>query len=464
MEIKKQKEGLKQYLNEDSKKFYKQAILLAIPILIQDLVRSSANLLDQLMIGSLGVESITAVGICAQVSFVFLLLVFGAASGAGVFVGQFYGRQKEGYDETANIRKTVGISMFLGLTVAFIYSVIVLFFPRLIISPFTDDENVMKIAIQYIRITIPSNVLLPIGMSLSAAVRGMGQTKLPTVSVVVALLINLILNYTFIYILHLGVAGAAVSTSIARFVEVIVLIVLIKKQNPTVYTSIKNYFSFDRAYLKQYLKTALPIILNEAGWALGVSLYVIAYSTRGTEAQASVMIANSIKNFFFVFSFSIGSASGIIIGNTLGANKIELAKYEVSRIIFLILNIGVVFAFVFIAVTPVVLMFYNVSDAVVSSVIHISFIYAILMLIQVYTYTGIVGILRAGGDTRFCMLADILTVWCVAVPLVFIGAYFTDLPIEGLVALASMEEFVKIFFVRKRINSEVWAKNIVNTL
>ena len=445
-------------ISDDNKKFLRLLLYIAPPIVIQELLNTSINLLDNVMIGrKLGAAEIAAVGISNQLFFLFVVVLFGINSGAAIFIGQYWGK-----NDRESIFKTMGISVSAGSAVGALFMIIALFFSKPVLGLFSRDAQVISLGMEYLGIMAFSYIITAITISRNTALRATGNTKLPMFTAFASLVTNFIFNYITIFILDMGVAGAAISTVIARVVEISAQQILIYKLKMPILGKFKQYFEFDLPYVKEFFKVTIFVILNEFLWALGVSVYNIAYSYCGTDSQAAYHMGTTIMQIFQVFGMAIGTATAIILSNALGAGEEERAIRYSRKCLKLVLFISIVMSLILIACSPLILAFYqNVEPQVLAITQSLIYAIALAMIPKTVNYTAICGILRSGGDTRYCMLLDIFTVWLIGVPLGFAGAMYFKLPIHWVVILTYSEELVKIFFALQRSFSNKWAKTLV---
>lgn len=438
------------------KGFYKRLAFLALPIIGQDMLNSFVNMLDTFMIGSLGVNEITAVGLSNQLFFIFIILVFGISSGSSILMGQY-----NGASDVKSVRKTLGISIGLSTLTALFFIYFSIFHSRLVMSIYSKDEAVIEIGAEYLKIVGITYLMCAIIVPVNTALKSMNSTKLPMLTTAIALFCNALLNYIFIYVLNKGVAGAAVATVISRIIEVVVQFLLIKLAKMPLSGKLSDFFAADRAFFKKYILLTLPVILNEFIWGLGTSLYNVAYKFCGTEAQGALQITSTVQNLFQVVGMGVGSAAAIMLSNELGAGENEDAIKHSRKIIVLSLALSVIMSILLLIFSPLLVNIFNVSDSVKAYAYKIVFVIAASMVIKNFNYTTIVGVLRSGGDTLFCMLLDMASVWLIGVPLAFLGAYFLQLPIYWVLAMVQAEELVKFFASGGRTLSNVWAKTLV---
>lgn len=436
---------------------------IAIPITIQNLISSSLNLIDNLMIGKLNETAIAAVAIPNQVFFLFVLIAFGVNSGTGIFISQFWGK-KDSY----NIKRVLGIAIFTGSLVAFLFTVLSLTIPEFIISLFVDDLEVINLGSKYLKIVSLSFILTAIGFSYSFASRSIGRAKLPMIASIIALSTNTVLNYLLIFgkfgFPSLGVEGAAIATLISRIIELIIIVGYIYTKDKILNAKLREMLDLNKVFISKFFKTTKPVILNEAFWALGMTMYMVAYGTIGKKAVTSVHISNTIQNLFMVVSMGLGNACAVMIGNKLGASEEKEAISYAKKFSFLGITVGISIGLILILLSPIVLKFFNISSEVYSDSLKVLIIMGIFMVFKVFNTVLIVGILRSGGDTTYSLMLEIGSVWAIGVPLSFIGATLLKLPIYWVITLVHLEEIVKAVIGLKRIISKKWVKNIVNDI
>ncbi len=443
----------------DNKEFFTKVFLLALPIIFQELINSAINIADTIMIGSLGENAITAVALGNQIFFVFILIVFGINSGASVFMGQFWG-----VGDKKSIHKTMGIALISSLFVAFCFLIAAQSIPKELLFIYTRDKEVLELGAQYLQIASMTYPLYAISFTINMANRSTQRTKFPMITTLITLCMNVVLNYIFIFVLGFGVRGAATGTVIARTVEVISQIIIVKYYDLPILGKVKEYFGASREFIIEFYKKALPVICNELMWALGVTLYMVAYGlcTASDSPQASVQIANTVKQLFTVIGIGVGSASAVILGNLLGANEIEKAKRYSRKFTKLVMAVAFIMSIFLFVLAPNVTLLFNVSDSVRKDTIIILRVVAIAMNFSLLNYLYIIGTLRPGGDTLYCLLLDGCSVWLCGVPLAFLAATVFNLPIYFVFMGASMEEVVKLLFAYKRYKTDKWAVNIIN--
>jgi putative MATE family efflux protein len=453
---------MKLQLHRD-KVFYKTMFSIAVPIAIQNLISSSLNMVDTVMISHLDKENLAAVGLSNQFFFLYALLMFGINSGGGIFIAQFWGKK-----DVINIRRVLGLSLISGAVLGFIFTILAIFTPELIMKVFTNDKTVINIGIRYLRIVGLSYIITAMSFSYSFACRGIGRAKLPMVISAISLGTNTVLNYILIFghagFKPMGVEGAAIATVIARIIELTLLLVIIYGKKEVLAGSFKEMFSISKEFIIKFYKTTIPVILNEGIWSLGITMYSVAYARLSTSAIASAQIASTIQSIFMVVSFGLGNASGVMIGNKLGANQKEDAVRYAGKFSVIGPAIGAVIGLMIFILSPLVLRLFNAEPDVYYSAQKILSVMSVFMAIKVFNIIQIVGILRSGGDTYYSLLADTGSVWFVGVPMAFLGVKLWGLPIHWVVFLVSLEELVKAAIGIPRIISKKWVRNVVDNM
>lgn len=441
------------------KKFYKTLFVLALPIMLQNMLTSSLNMADTLMVGSLGDSQVAAVGIGNQFSFLFNLIVIGTTGGTSIFISQYWGKK-----DNKNIKKVVGIGGVTVIIVGVIAMLAAILVPETIVSIFSKDPVVIKEASSYLSIVALSYIVTAITFTISTALRCMENSKIPMFISAIAVLINVSLNYIFIFgklgLPVMGVSGAAIATVIARFIECILLIIIASK-NKVLQGDLREYLQFKLSFVKTVYISVIPVVLNEACWGLGSFLYAVAYGSLGTEAMAAVQITNNIQNLFFVVCFSMASASLVMIGNQIGAGKEERAKEYGIKFAVIAFVTGIALGVLVILLSPFILKLFNVSEVVNQYSKTMLKIYAIFYPIRVVNLVLIVGAFRGGGDAGFALKAEGFTMWLIGVPLAFIGSMLLKFDITQVVLLISLEEVVKFIVCFKRLRSYKWIHNVV---
>lgn len=436
---------------------------IAAPIAAQSLIGSSLNLIDNLMVGSLGELELNAVGVSVQIFFVYWMLVYGFCSGAATFISQFYGA-----DDFANIRKTTGFAMTVTMGVGILFFAAAMLCPHYILRVFTKFPEVIELGEEYVRCCAPTFLLIAVTQPLTVALRATQQTTVPLAASVLALSTNTVLNYMLIFgkfgAPALGVAGAAIATSIARVVELCLILVFVFGFKNKIAGSFREYFGYNKALAVKIIKNSLPTTINETMWGLGTSMYVAAFARIGITAGAAIQACNTINNIFSMAAFSLGDAVLILVGQRLGENKIREGYEIATKLIKVGLVIGVIMGGCTIVLGRPILSLFDFTPTGEDYAMKILIVYGAAFWLQLYNGIQITGTLRCGGDTRFAMFTEVGTVWLIGVPLAFLSALYFQLPIYFAVLAVKSEEAVKAVFLTKRYLGRKWLKNVINDI
>ncbi|MCR1897900.1 MATE family efflux transporter [Irregularibacter muris] len=445
------------------KKFFAIILTLLIPITLQNLVTSSLNMVDNLMIGRLGEGAIAAVGLVNQYFFIFNLCVLGINAGASIFMSQFWGKK-----DILNIRKMLGLDLVFSMLISFIFFLLAFLSPQSIIGIFTKDSTVTSLGIQYIRIISITFLLTSITQAYSAALRSIGMARAPMFGSLIGLAINASLNWVFIFghfgFPAMGVAGAAIATSIARLVEMIFVVVAAYKSNDVIPCKLKELIGFNFDFIKMYFKTSYSVIINELVWSLGLTTYSIIYAKIGIREVASMQIANTINNLFMILCVGIASAAAIMVGNKIGAGEEEVAIDYATKLGVLAPITGFFTGIALWMASPYVVSLFKINPDTINTTITVLRMMAVFAPLRFFNVLVIVGVLRGGGDTTYSMLVQLGTIWCFAIPVGYIAAVYFKLPLEQVFFIICLEEVAKIGFEAKRLKSKKWIKNVVMDL
>lgn len=442
------------------KVFLKTMLTIALPVAIQNLVSSSLNMVDTLMISNLGSASIAGVGLANQVFFLYILLTFGINSGGAIFIAQYWGKE-----DIKNLNKSLGFAIMTSFILGLIFTSVALLFPKQILELFTKETDVINSGVQYLRIVSLSYIMTAISFSYSIALRTTGKPHVPLIVSIISLGTNTLLNYILIFGKFgapvLGVKGAAIATVIARVIEFTLLLHAVYRGNEYLNASAKELFGWNKVFIKKYISITYPVILTEGFWALGQVMYTIAYAKLGKSATASVQLTNTIQNMFFVVVKGLASACSIMVGGKIGAGEYDEAYDYAKSFIILSTVSGVILGLSLTLSSDLILkLFNNLEPAVYSSARSIIIIMGLTFVIRVYNNISIVGVLRSGGNTKVAMKIDLSTVWLIGVPLAFIGALILKLPVQYLFLLITTEEVVKAILGVPIIKSKKWIQNI----
>lgn len=439
--------------------FLKKAVRIAMPVAMQGMLNTIVNLVDTMMIGSMGAASIAAVGLANKVFFVFNLLVFGIVSGSGILAAQYWGN-----GDIKNIRKVMGLSLFAGIGGSLFFVFPAVLCPGTVMRIFTVSESSIAIGASYLVVAALSYPFIAVTNVYVAMLRAVNHVKAPVIISCIAIGINIALNYTLIFghfgAPAMGVVGAALATVTARMTESLLIIFVVYYNKLPLACRVREMVGYSKAFLRQFFRTSAPVIANEFMWGLGVTMYSLVYGRMGDDAVAAITIATTIQDIVVVLFQGISAATAVILGNELGAGKIKRAEQYAKHFFLLQFIITLSAAAVCLAIRWPMIGMYNVSERVAGDISLCIIVFAIYMPFKMFNFVNIVGVLRSGGDTKMCLFLDTSGVWVIGIPLAFIGGLFFKLPIYSVYAMVMLEEVYKAVFGYIRYRQKKWLRNL----
>lgn len=441
------------------REYFENISKIALPIMLQQLMNAALNMLAVLFVGQKGEISVAAVGLAGQIAFLLNLVHFGIISGAAMFTAQFWGKK-----DIPNLRRVLGLCMMFTLSASAIFFSIAQLAPEWFMSIYSKDEAVIGLGADYIRTFSWTFLFMAISGSYVLVMRSTGNVKMPTLIGVGILLLNTILSYALIFghlgLPEMGIQGAAVASVIARVLECVLLLSVAYTLKLPVAASIKELTDFDLAFAGRVIRPMLPVIVNELFWALGVTTYSIIYGRMGTESIATINIVGTLEQMAFVIFIGIANATSVLVGNRIGAGKEDEAFTYAGRSLGLGVLGGILIGILLQLVKTPILSLYNVSPEVLQNAGYVINVISVFLWVRVNNMTIVVGVLRAGGDTKFSMFLDGFIIWIVGVPLAALGAYYFHFPVYFVYLCAMSEEAVKWILGMWRYRSRKWINDL----
>ena len=457
---------MKKYFGD--KAFYKMALSVVLPIMLQNGITNFVSLLDNIMVGKVGLEQMTGVSIANQLQFVYNLAIFGIVSGAGIFCAQFFGCK-----DMKGVRNAFRVKLVFCLVMCVIALLIFGFAGEELMGLYlkgSSDEVDPYLTLQsgkdYLKVMMVGMVPFAIVQAYSGTLRETGESVLPMKAGVVAVIVNLALNSLLIYgwlgFPALGVVGAAIATTISRFVE-LAIVVIYAHRNTEKHPYMKGLyreFKVPGTLLWNIFLKGTPLMLNEFLWSLGMTTLLQCYSVRGLSVVAAMNISSTLSNVFNVVYIAMGTAISIIVGQLLGAGKIEEAKdTDRKLIVFALLScfgVGLCLA----AVAPFFPKIYEATEEVRNMAMRFILIAGVCMPIQGYLNACYFTI-RAGGKTLITFLFDSFYVWVFSIPLAYLLGHYTRIPIVELYLISQLSDLIKCFIGFILVKQGKWAQNMV---
>jgi putative MATE family efflux protein len=448
---------LKQFIG--TRAFYKTLFSVAAPLVLQQLITSSVQLVDNLMVGTLGDSALGSVAVVNQLYFVVMLIMFGTMGGAGIMTSQYFGSKNHD-----RLRQTFRFKVLAGILLSTLAWLTFTFFGHWLVQAFAKEPSLIESALDYMAIAKWSAFPFALTIAISNTFRETGITKPLLFISTTAILSNAFLNWLLIFgnwgLPAMGVSGAAVATLIARLIELGLALILLFTRGSVFRFKLRTLFHIDKEVLKLTMKMAYPLMINEALWSLGQTAFFLAYSTRGEVALSAMSVSGTVSQLVFVTFGAIGTGISVMVGATLGAGKLEEAKDNARKLV----AFGCAFAFtagvlLFVSSFFILDLYQNISDA--AKTIARFNIRVNSAFISVYAFNvAMYFTLRSGGDTKSTLLMDSGYMWVITVPFAMVLAYFTSMEVTMMFLLIQFLDIPKAFFAFSRYKKGRWIQNL----
>ena len=451
--------------------FYASVLALLVPMIVQQGITQFVNLLDNVMVGRLGTTPMSGVAIVNQIVFIFNLTIFGGLSGASIFGAQFFGKKDQ-----EGLRYTLRFRLVFSLVVTALGILVFLLFGTQLFQLYLNEEAstpeeialTLTYAKEYIAIILWGLLPFALVQCFSSTLRDVGETFSPMIASVIAICVNLVGNYLLIFgsfgFPKMGVAGAALATVIARYVEMAYLLLrtyLHRKNFPFVQGLFRD-FRVPWSLIKQIAITGTPLLLNETLWSIGTAMVNMCYATRGLEAVAATNINSTVWTLFAIVMMAMGNAIGILSGQLLGANDIPGAKDTVRKLLFFSVCANAVIGGIIVACSPLIPYIYNTEPTVRQTATQLLTISGCFLPLTSYVH-GTYFTIRSGGKTFVTFLFDCVFTWVVCLPIAFCLCQFTGLSVVWVFFFVSSADIIKAVIGTIMLVSGVWAKNVVGS-
>lgn len=439
--------------------FYKTVIALVVPMALQNLINVGVSSADVIMLGQVGETVLSGASLAGQVQFIMTLVFFGLTSGAAVLTAQYWGK-----GDTRTIEKVMGIAMRFSLIVGLIFSLAAWLFPELLMRIYSSDPEVIEEGCKYLRIVAIAYIPISITTIYLNIMRSVERVVISTVVYLVSLITNVVLNAVFIFGMFnlpaMGIVGAALATTIARFVELAIVLFYSKKINRTIRFRLSDLFVRDSFLFRDFLRYSVPVVLNELMWGAGASMNSAVIGHLGSAATAANSVAQVTRQLATVVAFGIANAAAIMIGKAIGAGQVDQAKEYGTRFTKLTIIAGVVGAVIVLIVRPIAVANLTLSAEAKGYLSFMMLVMSYFVIGQAYNTTMVVGVFRAGGDTRFGLILDVSSMWCCSILLGAIAAFVLKWSVPIVYIILMSDEVIKVPFTTWRYKTRIWLKNV----
>ena len=442
----------------EARSFYKSVFLLVIPMALQNLINVAVTSADVVMLGKVGETVLSASSLAGQINFILTLFLFGLTSGAAVLTAQYWGKK-----DTRTIEKVIGIALRFSLIMAALVTVLVQACPELVMRIFTSEQPVIDEGVKYLRIVSISYLFMAVTLIYLNIMRSVERVIISTVVFLISLITNIAVNAVLIFGMFgapkLGIVGAAIGTVIARGVELIIVLVYARR-NQEVRFRFSDLFVRDPLLFRDFLRYSIPVTANELMWGAGISMNSVVIGHLGSAAVAANSVAQVTRQLATVVAFGIANAAAIMIGKAIGQDDKERARDYGRRFVGLTIAAGLVGSAVILIIRPIVMSVMNLTPIARDYLSVLMFIMSYYVLTQAYNTTMVVGIFRAGGDTKFGLFLDVATMWGGSILLGAVCAFVLHWSIPAVYVVLMCDEVIKVPFTTWRYKSMQWLRNV----
>lgn len=443
-------------MDERKRSLRKEIVRLAFPIALQQFMTALVGACDAIMLGKLSQDAMSAVSLATQVTFVFNLFMFAFMAGENMFVAQYYGK-----GDYKGISQVFSLVTKICGCIAVVFLAGTLFFPEQLMRILTNEETLIVLGSEYLRVIGISYVFSGIAQIFLAIMKNCGAVNMSTLINGVMVILNIALNAVFIFGLSgfpkMGIKGAALATVLATVVQFLWSVGYVLCRIRAVKFSLR---SCEKKLFGRFWQKTVPLLINNLAWGIGFSMYSVIMGHMGTDAVAANGIANISKNLVVCFCLGLGNAGSIIVGNRLGADRLKEAKEAGGTLTRTAIIAGIVSGLVLIVLSPFITKMVDLTPTARGYLQKMLLICSYYIAGKSVNCMTIGGIFAAGGDSKFGMLCDSVTLWCITVPLGCICAFILKLPVMVVYFVLNLDEIIKLPVVYKHYKKYKWIKNL----
>ena len=446
-------------MESEKRIFYRKLWGLVFPIAIQNLMTALVSASDAFMLGFVSQTSLSAVSLATQIQFVHNLFMLALTIGATTLAAQYWGK-----GDTDSVEEILAIVLKISMAVSVVFFIAAMFFSGFLMRIFTNDIRLIQAGIPYLRIVSVSYLFMGFSQIYLCIMKNSGRTAKSTIYGSVAVVINIGFNVIFIFGLAgfpaMGIAGAALATTVSRALELL-LTIYENMHRSLVCVRLKYIRNSSKKLKKDFWHYTTPVLGNELVWGCGFTMFSVIMGHLGSDAVAANSVANILKNIIACVCNGIGIGAGIIVGNELGKGEMERATEYGNRLFKLAVFAGAVSGLILLAVSPVLRIFTGSLSAQAHSYLkNMMYICTYYMIGKSVNATVIAGVFCAGGDTKFGLKCDAVTMWVILIPIGMITAFVLKLPIMVVYFIISMDEIIKLPAVYIHYKKYNWVRNL----
>ncbi len=446
-------------LNIDWKSFYKNVFALVMPMAVQNLINVGVTATDVFMLGRVGEKVLSGASLAGQIQFIMMLIFFGITAGSTVLTAQYWGKR-----DTDTIERILGMGLSSGILVAAVFTVLAFFIPDTLMRIYTSDAVVVTEGAKYLRIVGLSYLFMAVTQVYLNIMRSIERVVVATVVYFISLFVNIIINAVLIFGMfgapRLEIVGAAIGTLCARITELVLVLLYARYKNDIVKIRVRHLVHMDKVLFLDYVRYAMPVVLNEMMWGLGTSCNTAIIGHLGSEAVAANSVAQVARQLAQVVVFGISSATAIWLGKTLGEGKTEHARAYAKRFIWLSLILGGLGGGMILLSGPIVIRVLTLSAQSQSYLNFMFFVMSYFVVGQAFNTTMVCGIFRSGGDTKFGLYMDVTTMWGCSILLGGAAAFVFHAGVPAVYAILMSDEIIKVPICIWRYRKYKWLRNV----
>lgn len=441
-------------MTQESKSFYKSLVKVVGPIAAQNLISAAVSSADVIMLGFVGQTAIAASSLAGQIMFIMIMIATGLSSGLVMLAAQYWGK-----NDVKSIQILHGTALRISASAGMIFSVATMLAPKALMHIFTTDAALIETGASYLRAVSLSYICFSISQIYQAGFKSIERVKIVTIITTVALLLNIVLNAVFIFVLKMGIVGVGIATTIARIIELIFCMIYASTQKDVRF-KITNIFSYNKVLNLDFIKFSLPALGNELVWGAGFSMYTVILGHLGEDIVAANSVVNIIRQLATVLCFGMAYGGAVVLGKTMGSGDLALAERNAKRLIFSTILTGAAGSVLLLCCYPIMPLLAQLTDTAAHYRNILMFINAASIFGASVNTVLICGIFRAGGDAKFGFIMDCISMWCVSVPLGLLAAFVLKLPPLWVYFILYLDEFQKMPVVIIHYFKKKWLRNI----
>ena len=440
---------------------FQQTLKLALPVALQSVLVSLLGMSDVFMVTGLGSQAVAAIGLGAKLHFVLIMIMASFGAAVSILISQYHGR-----DNQAATQAILALGNLAGLILLVPIAIAFFVFPQQLLRLLSDDPVLIAFGVDYLKLTVPLLFLTHLIISYESGLRARSETVMPLVLSSIAIVLNIVLNYVLIHgsgpFPLLGVSGVAIASDISRLVQVLLMFLYLRQANHAF--SLERLYASARhigSYLNQYAKTTWPLTVNFTLWGLGTFVYHGVAAKVGTEPLAALSLVSPIEGLYHSLFFGLVTACSVLVGQSLGRDDFDMAQFLAHRFTLFTPLGSMLIGLIILALSPV---FWPLLLDTQSPLFQLSnqllWIMCLTFWVKVLNMTLVVGVLRAGGDSKYVLGAEMLTMWGLGIPVVMAAAFIFELSYAWVYALILVEEVIKALLIGQRMLKKYWLQNL----